>query len=281
VKEAGMILLQTIPDTIDIESFQADILKKFPQIQSIHDLHIWQLTQSKFVSTAHIIFKDPSVYKNTIEEILNHFHEQDINIVTIQPEFQVNDEENCRIDSPLLSGSEDLCLVACQVSCEDKVCCKRRSSESSLTLKGDCCIELEHVVSVRNVSLDELNRASISDYSLQQTVSVDHGKIDFTDDSGLSKIHRKISKAVSVCEHNHHNHNRELPAGTSDDEIHIVSFKRVVSESVIKHDEHDELGRNSCEILVENKLMKQIKITNNSETEDIYTKTENTKKCDS
>lgn len=61
VKEAGLILLQTIPDSIDIEIFKKSLLENFKDIVSIHDLHIWQLTSSKLVSTAHIIFQNPSV----------------------------------------------------------------------------------------------------------------------------------------------------------------------------------------------------------------------------
>ena len=61
VKEACLILLQTIPNTIDIELFKADLLKSFDDIVNVHDLHIWQLTASKYVSTVHIIFQNPNV----------------------------------------------------------------------------------------------------------------------------------------------------------------------------------------------------------------------------
>lgn len=61
MKESCLILLQTIPDTIDIEQFKTDLMKSFTEIVSVHDLHIWQLTASKCVSTAHIIFKNPNV----------------------------------------------------------------------------------------------------------------------------------------------------------------------------------------------------------------------------
>lgn len=56
-----MILLQTIPDTIDIEIFERTMLKTFPDIVSVHDLHIWQLSSNKYVSTAHVIFENPKV----------------------------------------------------------------------------------------------------------------------------------------------------------------------------------------------------------------------------
>lgn len=61
MKESCLILLQTIPATIDIELFKADLLKTFDDIVSVHDLHIWQLTSSKYVSTVHILFHNPNV----------------------------------------------------------------------------------------------------------------------------------------------------------------------------------------------------------------------------
>lgn len=58
MKESGLILLQTIPDTIDIDIFTQNMMVAFKdQIVSIHDLHIWQLSHSKYVSTVHIIFQ--------------------------------------------------------------------------------------------------------------------------------------------------------------------------------------------------------------------------------
>lgn len=61
MKESGLILLQTIPDTIDIAIFKNNLLKTFPAIHDIHDIHIWQLTARKYVSTAHLIFQNPHV----------------------------------------------------------------------------------------------------------------------------------------------------------------------------------------------------------------------------
>ena len=61
VKESGLILLQTIPATIDIEEFKKNLLESFSEIINVHDLHIWQLNAHKYVSTAHIIFHDQKV----------------------------------------------------------------------------------------------------------------------------------------------------------------------------------------------------------------------------
>lgn len=61
MKESCLILLQTIPGSIDIEQFKENLLRSFDDIENVHDLHIWQLTGNKFVSTVHIIFQNPNV----------------------------------------------------------------------------------------------------------------------------------------------------------------------------------------------------------------------------
>jgi len=67
VKESGSILLQTIPDTINIESLRSELLTAFPDIINVHDLHVWRLTGTKVFSTAHIIFLNSRVSANSCE----------------------------------------------------------------------------------------------------------------------------------------------------------------------------------------------------------------------
>lgn len=67
MKESGSILLQTIPDTINIESLRSDLLTAFPDIINVHDLHVWRLTGTKVFSTAHIIFLNSKVSASSCE----------------------------------------------------------------------------------------------------------------------------------------------------------------------------------------------------------------------
>ena len=287
VKEAASILLQTIPDTIDIEEFQKKIIEKFPEIQSIHDLHIWQLTQQKFVSTAHIIFLDPLVYKTIINDVLGFFHEQGINIVTIQPEFknferdESTDEEAKSLAEGVVKGS---CLVACrQVDCVEKLCCKRKESDGSddstvSKSKG----QLEQVISVRNISAEDLN--ALNNYTSAKSLNYSEPEDALQPDLMTKKRssaslynpstvqHRqKYLKTMSTIDRNQD----QVPASTStstSEGIHLISIKKFVSESVIKGSEHDDLGRENSEILVENRMLKQLDTTDNNEMEDLFEK---------
>ena len=114
--------MQTIPGNINMEDFQTNLVKKFPQIVSYHDLHIWQLSAHKYIATVHIIFQDSKMYAKTIDEVRTHFHDHKIAHVTIQPEFY-DQRDN-------VSTSSVECLVQCTHNeCLDKVCCKDSMTE--------------------------------------------------------------------------------------------------------------------------------------------------------
>lgn len=120
MKESCFILLQTIPDHINIDSFSHQLIKTFPDIVNVHDLHVWQLTADKTISTAHIIFLNPQVYARVTKDITDFFHEQGITQVTIQPEFF---KDNNSVD--LISGyGMGQCLVKCnKPECYQRYCC--------------------------------------------------------------------------------------------------------------------------------------------------------------
>ncbi|XP_055312370.1 proton-coupled zinc antiporter SLC30A1 [Sitodiplosis mosellana] len=128
MKESCLILLQTIPDSIDIEVFKADLLKRFDDIVNVHDLHIWQLTFSKYVSTVHILFHNPHVYVKIKDDVESFFHAQGITIVTIQPEFSTKSADNEKD-----SGSLKQCLIGCQsIECAPKTCCSTNDLDAIL-----------------------------------------------------------------------------------------------------------------------------------------------------
>lgn len=117
MKESCLILLQTIPGSIDLEIFERTLIAKFPEIISYHDLHIWQLAAHRYVATIHIQFQNPKLYLKIIEQVRAYFHEQGIGAVTIQPEFYPSTNKNA-------SASLE-CLMQCQAAeCIEKVCCR-------------------------------------------------------------------------------------------------------------------------------------------------------------
>ncbi|XP_053967314.1 proton-coupled zinc antiporter SLC30A1 isoform X2 [Anastrepha ludens] len=113
MKQSCLILLQTIPGSIDMEDFERTMVTQFPEIVSYHDLHIWQLSAHKSVATVHIMFENPQLYTKIIDDVRAFFHDRGITEITIQPEFQ-------SAKSPSIE-----CLMQCSaLDCLDKVCCK-------------------------------------------------------------------------------------------------------------------------------------------------------------
>lgn len=64
LKETLNILLEGVPDGIDIAVVQAD-MRQIPGILSVHDFHLWALTSGKASLTAHIVY-DPAYQAETL-----------------------------------------------------------------------------------------------------------------------------------------------------------------------------------------------------------------------
>ncbi|KMQ95829.1 zinc transporter 1 [Lasius niger] len=118
MKESGLILLQTIPNHINIDSLKRELLEAFPGIVNVHDLHVWQLAGEKIISTAHIIFLDPTVYASITDQVTAFFVEMGITQVTIQPEFHKMKPNMEKTD----------CLIRCHGEhCSSSQCCSREN----------------------------------------------------------------------------------------------------------------------------------------------------------
>lgn len=133
MKESCLILLQTIPDHINIDSLCSQLLKAFPDIINVHELHVWRLTVGKTYSTAHIIFLNPQDYTRITNDLTAFFHSQGITHVTIQPEF-FKDLNSMELVSRYELGH---CLVQCNGgTCLESHCCT--SSPSLESVSVDC-----------------------------------------------------------------------------------------------------------------------------------------------
>ncbi|XP_039295298.1 zinc homeostasis factor 1 [Nilaparvata lugens] len=158
MKESCLILLQTIPDHINIDSLESELLLKFKDIVNVHDFHVWQLTLDKTFSTVHIIFQNPHDYIRITDDITNFFHEHGITHVTVQPEFY---KDLNSVD--LVSGKGTAqCLVQClRDECLDSHCC---SSKDDLRT-----ISIQNLTSKKMIREDEpvkiLNIKNIADES--------------------------------------------------------------------------------------------------------------------
>lgn len=135
MKESGLILLQTIPNHINIESLRRELLEAFPGIVNVHDLHVWQLKSEKVISTVHIIFLDPMVYANITDEVTSFFIEMGITQVTVQPEFHKMKPNLSKLD----------CLISCRGDrCKSSQCCTKEKSADCDTVHNSSTHKFEH-----------------------------------------------------------------------------------------------------------------------------------------
>lgn len=112
LKESALILLQTVPEQIDIHRLNERLLS-LDGILAIHELHIWQLAGSRIIATAHIKCHDPTSYMDVAKRIKDFFHDEGIHATTIQPEFVTFDSES----------RASLCELSCRTQCAPKLCC--------------------------------------------------------------------------------------------------------------------------------------------------------------
>ncbi|XP_053568387.1 proton-coupled zinc antiporter SLC30A1 [Bombina bombina] len=120
LKESALILLQTVPKQIDISSLKTK-LRSLEGVEAVHELHVWQLAESRIIATAHIKCHDPTSYMDVAKRIKDFFHDEGIHATTIQPEF-----------SSVESGSRvSLCELSCRTQCAPKQCCGSSEKNSS------------------------------------------------------------------------------------------------------------------------------------------------------
>lgn len=90
-----MIMLFT-PGHINIEEV-VETVNKLPKVKKLHHVHIWNLSDNELHLEAHLDLKEDlsiTQFDALLEDIENLLHEQfNINHVTIQPEFNKNDDK--------------------------------------------------------------------------------------------------------------------------------------------------------------------------------------------
>lgn len=110
VRSASFILLQGVPPTVSLEDVRDSILK-VDGVLSVHELHIWQLSESKIVASVHVMASRNHDFMPVAADIRKALHLNGIHSSTIQPEYHprpsITSEDDLKtsVDSP--------CLILC------------------------------------------------------------------------------------------------------------------------------------------------------------------------
>ena len=90
IKKSAIVLMSGVPEDLDYQQIGRD-LEAIPDIESVHDLHIWYISANKAALSAHIVAKNPYKWHTTLREcqkmLLEKHH---IEHITIQHEFDTN-----------------------------------------------------------------------------------------------------------------------------------------------------------------------------------------------
>ncbi|SCU98362.1 LAFA_0G17392g1_1 [Lachancea sp. 'fantastica'] len=86
--KASHILLQATPPTVSADEVQREILN-VPGVVSVHDFHIWNLTESLSIGSAHIeVDANPERFTEIAKTVRGIFHRHNVHSATVQPEFR-------------------------------------------------------------------------------------------------------------------------------------------------------------------------------------------------
>lgn len=90
VKSASFILLQGVPTTVPLETVRDNMLA-VEGVLNVHELHIWQLSESKIVASVHVLVDcsdgQEDRYMLIANQVRQCLHAWGIHSSTIQPEF--------------------------------------------------------------------------------------------------------------------------------------------------------------------------------------------------
>lgn len=152
VRSASFILLQGVPTSVSLEAVHAAI-SRIPGVLSVHELHIWQLSETKIVASVHVLVKkshkpqsdkkdngstskspivapgrpddyhgdlnEEYVYMTVASDIRRVLHDYGIHSSTIQPEYvmdgTIDEAVSFPPTGPPVAVSYDMLLI-CQSS---------------------------------------------------------------------------------------------------------------------------------------------------------------------
>ena len=65
--ESALILLQTVPTHIQVDSLQQKLMAKVDGILAVHEFHVWQLAGDRIIASAHIRCLNLDQYMQVIQ----------------------------------------------------------------------------------------------------------------------------------------------------------------------------------------------------------------------
>ncbi|CAL8361960.1 unnamed protein product [Merluccius merluccius] len=159
----GLLLLQAPPTNVSVSELKVKI-SSVPGVQSLHDFHIWQLTETCTVASVHIHCEDG--FQNhrcgdLISAVTKVIHSVGISCCTIQPEFSLvpppaGTSSPGRVAAGGCCGSPNAaparaCGLACGKACEEKMCCSPPTEETPIASQTGALEKDHQALVIENV----------------------------------------------------------------------------------------------------------------------------------
>lgn len=120
VRSASFILLQGVPPTVSLDEVK-DAILEVEGVISLHELHVWQLSENKLVASVHVLASRSHDFMPVAAKIRKALHHLGIHSSTIQPEYLAQVPEGTG------KSAEDGCLILCPAdqNCDpsENACC--------------------------------------------------------------------------------------------------------------------------------------------------------------
>jgi cobalt-zinc-cadmium efflux system protein len=91
VRESVDVLLEASPPHIELDTVRTR-LESIPNVESVHDLHVWTVTSGMVAMSAHAIVRDSRCHQDVLERAHDLLLDMGIQHVTIQLECEAMDE---------------------------------------------------------------------------------------------------------------------------------------------------------------------------------------------
>ena len=138
-KETSFILLQTIPNYIELDELKSKLLREVPEVKGIHELHIWRLTDQKVIASAHLKRRSLVDYMSVADKVKHFFHSMGIHSTTMQYEYACDDRQTLTMEESADRDDTETkrtCLLSCtNDACNTRTCCTEESIDLDSKMK--------------------------------------------------------------------------------------------------------------------------------------------------
>jgi cobalt-zinc-cadmium efflux system protein len=92
IRDSIHILMETTPRGMDVEKLKEELIKEVDKVEDVHDIHIWQITDSIYNMTAHVVTDNVNIQEtSSILEKINDFLAEKYQIGHLVIQFETRD----------------------------------------------------------------------------------------------------------------------------------------------------------------------------------------------